>query len=83
MWMEEQHGNRVNVERTRQAPRDRRDDHRQRLPVLHDDAVRRGAAEARSEEVRVLDLAELLLQAVETGGGPEAAATVAHPGEKE
>ncbi len=83
MWMEERHGTRVNVERSRQALATGAATVATNCPfcmTMLSDGV---AAEESGEQVRVLDLAEMLLQAVETGGGPEAAATVAQPGEKE
>jgi len=81
MWMEEHHGTRINVERTRQAIATGATTIATNCPfcmTMLSDGV---AAENRSEELRVLDVAELLLQAVKTGGGAEPEAAVAQPGE--
>nr|PZN73751.1 MAG: hypothetical protein DIU55_02365 [Bacillota bacterium] len=83
MWMEEHHGTRINVERTCQALATGATTIATNCPfcmTMLSDGV---AAQDSSDQLRVLDVAELLLQAVGTGGGPEAAAAVAQSGENE
>ena len=60
MWMEEDIGKRVNLERTDEAltHRGRRRVHR--LPLLPDHAGRRRPGPAREDDVRVMDVAQVM-----------------------
>jgi len=81
MWMEEHHGTRVNVERSRQAIATGATTVATNCPfcmTMLSDGI---AAEDNSEQLRVLDLAEMLLEAVTPEGGPAAEQTVAQVGE--
>lgn len=82
MWMEEHHGTRVNVERSRQAIATGATTVATNCPfcmTMLSDGI---AAEDNSEQLRVLDLAEMLLEAVTPGGEPAAEQVVAEAGEK-
>ena len=68
MWMEEHHGTRINIERSRQAIATGATTVATNCPfcmTMLSDGV---AAEDGSGQIRVLDLAELLLEAVTEGG---------------
>jgi Fe-S oxidoreductase len=68
MWMEETIGKRVNMDRTNEALGTGADVVSTACPycmIMLDDAVR---ANAKEEEVRVLDLSQLVEESLSTGG---------------
>ena len=82
MWMEEHIGKKVNIERTEEALATGAEPHRRRVPVLlRDDGRRREGRRARDEDVKVQDIAEVLLEAIERGAhDAEAGLGELHPG---
>ncbi len=75
MWLEERQGKRINLERTDEALATGADIVSTACPfclIMLDDAVKE---RARDDDVKVLDVAQLLERSLEVPGGPATAPT--------